>query len=117
MSTINITELEMIGLKSITQSDFYENGRRSCPWDFSVFDACPLKGKTRSGVFSSLSQKGLIKIYEKMSPYIINENGEKIKNKYYQRGEPNFGSMEITESGYAALDELGLIDEDGHFKK
>jgi hypothetical protein len=117
MNTINITELEMIGLKSITQSDFYENGRRSCPWDFAVFDACPLKGKTRSGVFSSLSQKGLIKIYEKMSPYIINENGEKVRNPYYERGEPNFGSMEITELGYTALDELGLIDEWGYFIK
>ena len=115
MSTINITELEMIGLKSITQADFYENGRKSCPWDFAVFDACPLKGKTRSGVFSSLSQKGLIKIYEKMSPYIIDENGEKARNPYYERGEPNFGSIEITELGYTALDELQLIDEYGYF--
>ena len=35
---INLTELELIALKSITYSDFYQNGRKSCVWDFSVYD-------------------------------------------------------------------------------
>ena len=117
METVNtnLTELELIALKSITWSDFYENGRNSIMWDFSVFDVCPLKGKTRSGVFSSLSQKGLIEITEKEKPYYIKEDGTKVKNKYYQRGEPNFGTIRITEAGYALLDKLQLIDEDGSF--
>jgi len=117
METVNtnLTPLELIALKSITHSDFYENGRNSIAWDFSVFDVCPLKGKTRSGVFSSLSQKGLIKITEKERPYIINEKCEKVKNKYYQRGEPNFGTICISKAGYDLLDKLQLIDEDGSF--
>ena len=115
METVNLTPLELIALKTITYSDFYENGRDSIAWDFSVYDICELKGKTRSGVFSSLSQKGLIVITEKERPYIINKNGEKVKNPYYQRGEPNFGTICISKAGYKLLDELQLIDEHGSF--
>jgi hypothetical protein len=115
MEAINLTELELIALKSITQSDFYENGRNSIPWDFSVFDACPLKGKTRSGVFSSLSQKGLINITEKEKPYTIDENGNKIHNRYYERGGTNFGTIQITQLGYEVLDSKNLINEYGSF--
>lgn len=109
-----ITNLEIIALKSITYSDFYENGRDSIVWDFSVYDDCELKGKTRSGVFSSLSQKGLINITEKEKPYILDENGNKIRNKWYSK-EGNFGTLQITEFGYQLLDSLNLIDEDGRF--
>jgi hypothetical protein len=114
MEAINLTELEIIGLKSITHSDFYENGRNSIPWDFSVFDACPLKGRTRSGVFSSLSQKGLINITEKEKLYIIDKNGNKVRNPYYSRG-CNFGTIQITKAGYEVLDSKNLIDEYGSF--
>ena len=113
-TTITITELELIALKSITYSDFYENGRESVVWDFSVYDDCSLKGKTRSGVFSSLSQKGLINITEKEKPYVLDENGNKVKNKWYSR-EGNFGTLKITDLGYEILDSLNLIDEDGRF--
>jgi hypothetical protein len=117
METTNLTELEIIGLKSITGSDFYEQGRGSITWDFSVFDICPLKGKTRSGVFSSLSQKGLISITEKEKPYTKDENGNKIRNPYYQRGDNdcNFGTIRITELGYEVLDSKNLINEYGEF--
>ena len=113
-TSIQLTDLELIALKSITQSDFYENGRNSIPWDFSVFDACPLKGKTRSGVFSSLSQKGLINITEKEKPYIIDENGNKVRNRYYSR-DCNFGTIQITQFGYDVLDSKNLINEYGSF--
>lgn len=115
METSNLTELEIIALKSITHSDFYENGRNSIPWDFSVFDVCPLKGKTRSGVFSSLSQKSLIEITEKEKPYTTDENGNKIRNPYYERSGTNFGTIKITQLGYELLDSKKLIDEDGSF--
>jgi len=115
METTNLTELEIIGLKSITHSDFYENGRDSITWDFSVFDSCPLKGKTRSGVFSSLSQKGLVNITEKEKPYTIDENGNKVRNRYYERGGANFGTIRISQLGYEVLDSKKLIDEYGSF--
>jgi hypothetical protein len=114
MEAINLTELELIALKSITQSDFYERGRDSIPWDFSVFDCCPLSGKTRSGVFSSLSQKGLVNITEKEKPHRIDENGNKVKNLYYSR-DCNFGTIQISLLGYEVLDSKKLIDEDGCF--
>lgn len=114
METSNLTDLEIIALKSITYSDFYENGRNSILWDFSVFDNCSLKGKTRSGVFSSLSQKGLINITEKEKPYTTDENGNKIRNKYYSR-DCNFGTIQITQFGYEVLDSKNLIDENGSF--
>jgi len=114
-TSIHLTDLELIALETITQSDFYENGRNSILWDFSVFDICPLKGKTRSGVFSSLSQKGLVNITEKEKPYTIDENGNKIRNRYYERGGTNFGTIQITQLGYEVLDSKNLINEYGSF--
>jgi hypothetical protein len=110
----SLTNLEITALKCITQSDFYENGRESIVWDYSVYDYCPLKGKTRSGVFSSLSQKGFVAITEKEKPYTINKDGIRVRNPYYSR-ECNFGTLMITESGYAALDALNLLNEYGSF--
>jgi hypothetical protein len=115
MEATHLTELEIIALKSITYSDFYENGRKSILWDFSVFDNCSLKGKTRSGVFSSLSQKGLISITEKEKQFTTDKNGNKIRNQYYERGGINFGTIRITELGYEVLDSKNLIDEYGSF--
>jgi hypothetical protein len=114
MEATHLTELEIIGLKSITHSDFYEQGRESITWDFSVFDSCPLRGKTRSGVFSSLSQKGFIHIEEKEKQFIIDENGNKTRNPYYERSH-NFGTIRITQLGYEVLDSKNLIDEYGSF--
>jgi len=111
----NLTDLEMQALKAITHSDFYENGRDSILWDFSVYDCCPFTGKTRSGVFSSLSQKGIIHIQEGEKKFIKDENGNKILNKYWSRGGSNFGTISITEEGYRLLDSKNLIDEDGYF--
>lgn len=110
-----LTPLEITALKSITWSDFYEKGRDSVVWDYSVYDYCPLKGKTRSGVFSSLSQKGFVCITEKEKPYYTNKEGIKTRNPYYSKDDLNFGTLSITESGYAALDKLGLIDHAGYF--
>jgi hypothetical protein len=112
---MTLTENELIALKTITYSDFYENGRNSICWDFSVYDICPLKGKTRSGVYGSLGNKGLIEVTEKMKTYIIDENGNRVRNPYYFRGEPNFGTIKISEDGYKLLEELNRIDEDGNF--
>ena len=110
-----LTPLEITALKSITWSDFYERGRDSVVWDFSVYDDCPLTGKTRSGVFSSLSQKGFVCITEKEKQFYTNKEGIKTRNPYYSKDDLNFGTLSITESGYAALDNLALIDEDGYF--
>lgn len=115
MQTTSLTNLELIGLQTITYSDFYENGRKSVVWDYSVYDICPFTGKTRSGVFSSLVQKGMINVYEGEKKYIINENGQKVINKYWDRDGLNFGTIEITELGYQTLDNLGLINENGNF--
>ena len=114
-ATTNLTHYEIIALKSITNSDFYERGRDSILWDFSVFDICPLPSRTRSGVFSSLSQKGLINITEKEKPYTIDENGNKTRNPYYERRGTNFGTIRITQLGYEVLDSKNLIDEYGSF--
>ena len=108
-----LTELELIALKSITHADFYENGRDSIPWEFAVMDACPLKGKTRSGAFGSLAKKGYIFCQPKEKMWIVQEDGTKIKNKYYSPNDD--GTIKITPEGYRILDEMGLIDEDGHF--
>ena len=112
---MKVTENELIALKTITQSDFYEMGRESICWDFSVYDICPLQGKTRSGVYGSLGNKGLISVTEKEKTFYIDINGNKKQNPYYQRGEPNFGTIQISEEGYKILDQLNLIDEDGYF--
>ena len=117
METMNLTALEKQALETITYSDFYENGRNSILWDFSVYDICTIAKRSRAGVYSSLVQKGLISITERERPYTINENGEKVRNIYYERGGTNFGTIRITPLGYELLDTLELIDEDGHFKK
>ena len=113
----NLTALELQALETITYSDFYERGRDSILWDFSVYDICTIAKRSRSGVYSSLVQKGFIEITEKERPYTTDENGNKIRNPYYERGGTNFGTIRITPIGYAALDALDLIDEDGYFKK
>jgi hypothetical protein len=115
METITITERELEALKSITYSDFYENGRESVLWDYSVYDVCRLPSRSRGGVFASLSVKGLVNIYEGEKKFIINEDGTKTLNKYWSRDGLNFGTMNITPLGYETLDTLGLIDEDGRF--
>jgi len=110
-----LTPLELIALKSITHSDYYECGRDSIVWDFSVYDDCPLKGKTRSGVFSSLSQKGIVIITEKLKKYYTDKDGIKRINRYYSKDD--YGTLKITELGYQLLDAKGLIDEYGSFLK
>ena len=115
MENTKLTPLELQALHSITYSDFYERGRDSILWDFSVYDICTIPKRSRSGVYSSLVQKGIIVITEKERPYTTDKDGNKIRNIYYQRGEPNFGTISITTEGYAALDTLKLIDEHGYF--
>jgi hypothetical protein len=115
MENTNLTDLELQALKAITYSDFYENGRESILWDFSVYDCCPFTGKTRSGVFSSLVQKGIIKIQEGEKKFITDEKGIKTINKYWSRDGLNFGTILITPEGYSLLDSKNLINEDGHF--
>ena len=117
MENMNLTALEKQALETITYSDFYERGRQSILWDFSVYDICTIAKRSRSGVYSSLVQKGLIESTEKERPYILNEDGTKKRNPYYERGGTNFGTIRITEAGYALLDKLELIDEDGNFKR
>lgn len=112
-----ITDLEMEALKAITYSDFYENGRESVLWDYSVYDACDIPARSRGGVFASLSTKGIIVIHEGEKKFILNEDGTKTLNKWWSRDGLNFGTMYITKPGYALLDKLGLIDENGHFIK
>ena len=114
-NTITLTDLELQALRAITESDFYDNGRDSVPWDFSVYECCPFKGKKRSGVFSSLVQKGLIRVQEKEKPYYTTADGRKVRTPYYSR-DCNFGTICITPKGYSYLDDLGLIDEYGSFK-
>ena len=110
------TTLELQFIQAITDADFYENGRDSICWDFSVYDCCPFNGKKRSGVISSLVQKGFLAINEKETPTYIDKDGNKQRNPFYRKGEPEskFGTIAITEEGYAALDSLELIDEDGY---
>ena len=115
METITITPLELDALKAITYSDFYENGRESVLWDYSVYDVCDIPSRKRGGVFASLSTKGLIKIYEGEKKFILDENGNKVKNQWWSNDGLNFGTMHITPEGYALLDSLKLIDEDGNF--
>lgn len=61
----NLTEKEIIFLKTMSESDFWENDIDSIVWDYSVNDFLPYKGKTRSGVISSLEQKGVINVTKK----------------------------------------------------
>ena len=114
MEATTLTSLEIVGLESITYSDFYEMGRDSVVWDFSVYDICSLKGKTRSGVFGSLAKKGLIVVTEKNKQFYIDKDGVKRRNPYYNKND--FGTLRITELGYQVLDNHGLIDEGGYWK-
>lgn len=112
---MEITNFEQEALKAITDSDYYESGRTSIVWDWSAYDNCSFTGKTRSGVFSSLSQKGLIYISEGQKKFTKDEAGNKILNRYWDRSGHNYGTIYITEAGYALLDSKGLIDANGHF--
>ena len=112
---MEITNLELEALKAITHSDYYEAGRESIVWDWSAYDCCAFTGKTRSGVFSSLSQKGLIYISEGQKKFIKDENGNKILNKYWDRSGHNYGTIYITKEGYSLLDSKNLINEYGCF--
>jgi hypothetical protein len=56
---LNLTEKEIEVIIKITESDFYEYDNAPV-WSFSVYDFLTFKGKVRSGVISSLVQKGLI---------------------------------------------------------
>jgi len=112
---MELTTLELQGLQTITRSDFYERGRDSIVWDFSVYDICPFTGKTRSGVFSSLVQKGIIFITEGEKKFIKNPDGTKSINRYWSRDGLNYGTIYITPAGYALLDSKNLIDENGFF--
>lgn len=117
MENTKLTPLELQALHSITYSDFYENGRKSIVWDFSVYDGCSIPKRSRAGVYSSLVQKGIIVITERERPHTTDKDGNKIRNIYYERGGTNFGTIRITESGYELLDTLELINEYGEFKK
>jgi predicted MarR family transcription regulator len=57
MSTINLTDLEKLVLEGINNSD-YGDDLGDPIWSWSI--NCTVKGKARSGVVSSLSQKGLV---------------------------------------------------------
>jgi hypothetical protein len=114
---MELTNLELQGLQSITHSDFYEQGRDSVTWDFSVYDICPIPKRSRAGVFSSLVQKGIVWITEAEKKYIKNADGTKTLNRYWERDGQNFGTIRITEEGYAFLDSQNLIDENGYFLK
>jgi len=112
----SITELELSALQAITESDFYENGRESVLWDYSVYDVCTIPSRSRGGVFASLSTKGIIVIQEGF--VVLNQTPKKgADNKYWSAGDLNFGTIWITPSGYALLDRLGLIDLNGRFTK
>lgn len=112
---MEITNFEQEALKAITTSDYYESGRSSIVWGWSAYDNCTFKGKTRSGVFSSLSQKGLIYISEGQKKFIKDAAGNKILSKCWDRSGHNYGTIYITEAGYALLDSKGLIDANGYF--
>jgi len=112
---MDCTTLELQGLQSITNSDFYECGRNSIVWDFSVYDVCTIPKRSRAGVYSSLVQKGLVRITQAEKKYVLDKDGNKTLNRYWERGGLNFGTIAITTEGYAFLDSAGLIDTYGHF--
>lgn len=112
---MELTTFELQALKSITQSDFYEQGRKSIVWDYSVYDQCTIPTRSRAGVYSSLVQKGIIRISEGEKKYIKHSDGTKSINKYWSRDGQNFGTVSITPEGYTFLDSLNLINEYGDF--
>jgi len=112
---ITLTELELEALKTITYSDFYENGRESVLWDYSVYEICNIPSRKRGGVYGSLEKKELVKIQQPEKKFILDKNGNKVLNEYWSRDGMNFGTILITPLGYQVLDNLGLIDENGSF--
>jgi hypothetical protein len=112
---ITLTELELEALKTITYSDFYENGRESILWDYSVYEICDIPASKRGGVYGSLEKKGLVQIQQPERKYLVDENGNKTLNKWWSRDGMNFGTILITPLGYETLDNLNLIDEHGSF--
>lgn len=84
MSDLFLTEKEKLFIVAFGQSDYFD-GVETKLWDFSVHDYLPYKGKTRSGVVSSLIQKGVISIIDKsefgkdnkFNVYKINEDFHK----------------------------------------
>ena len=111
MTKINLTKNELIAIKSITESDFYD-GRGSIQWDFSVYDICPLKGKTKSGTFGSLANKGIISTTHAEKKFNKDENGNRVKNPYWQQDGNNYGTIGITENGFDILIEIGVLDKE-----
>jgi hypothetical protein len=85
--TTTLTEKELQSLKAIIKSDYYQ-GVDSKVWDWSVYESLSFKGKVRSGVFSSLTQKGLVEIY--------------------------FDTIGITKQGYELLKEINMVCEKGY---
>ena len=110
---MTFTKNELIAIKSITESDFYD-GRGSVQWDFSVYDICPLKGKTKSGTFGSLANKGIISTSPGEKKYVKDENGNKVRNKYWDPQGQNFGTVHITEEGFDILIEAGILEPEWH---
>ena len=90
---MNITPLELVLLKGITRSDFYENGQASIVYGWSVYETCGINRKSCPGVVSSLSKKGLVGI----------------------EGEGTEHCLWITPLGYKTLTDLGIMDEAGQF--
>lgn len=122
ISTTTITPLELDALKAITFSDFYENGREAVvfpDWKsyYSVYYACDIPARSRAGIFASLSTKGIITIQKGEKKFIINPDGTKTRNQCWSTDGLNFGTICITPAGYALLDSLNLINENGNFIK
>jgi hypothetical protein len=85
ISVMTLTDMELVVLKAITNSDFYEEDNAAV-WDYSVLDHLPFKGKVRSGVISSLEQKELLKVSKKLKGDIA-------------------GVFQMTVTGFALLNE------------
>lgn len=62
--TCQLTEKELEFLRVFQTSDFYD-GIDHPIWDYSVNENLSFSGKTRSGVLSSLQQKGIINVTKK----------------------------------------------------
>lgn len=63
--SLNLTVNEKLFLKAFGESDFFESDIESVIWDYSVNDNLPYSGKVRSGVISSLVQKGILGVQKK----------------------------------------------------
>jgi len=87
-SAMTLTEIEKEFFLAFTKSDFFENGLNSIVWDYSVNDLLSYKGKTRSGVISSLSQKNLVVVYQKekgdiAGTYSLTAEGKELLKSLY----------------------------------